>query len=316
MGDLDELFAEVEVELGGETDVADADPDDTPDVEVDGDDGTIEDDADEPSEEPDGDDESDDEPVEGSEGFDWEAYADQLVPIVVQGETKMVPLGELRSGYMRQDDYTRKTQEVASERDAARWARDVMAALESDPQETILSFARHFGLLDEQAPQPQFDLNEIDEDLRPLVEMNQQLQQKIAELESQVNTSNQSFEMQRQEQLVAEIKSELSTLKSRYGDEFDERSTLEYARDYNLPLEKAHLLRMAERQSQTAQTQQRVSSQVAEHAGKRKSTASERRTAKKRQASGVGTGSYNAADVSVDEFNDIGELFEIVLGES
>ncbi len=41
---------------------------------------------------------------------------DTPVPVQVGGKTENVTLGELRKGYLRQADYTRKTQEVATER--------------------------------------------------------------------------------------------------------------------------------------------------------------------------------------------------------
>jgi hypothetical protein len=44
--------------------------------------------------------------------------ADTMVEVVIGGETKQVPLKEALAGYQRQEDYTRKTQEVAAAREA------------------------------------------------------------------------------------------------------------------------------------------------------------------------------------------------------
>lgn len=48
-----------------------------------------------------------------------------------------VPLAELKNGYLRQDDYTRKTQELAVLRKEAEDALTLWKALQSDPQGTL-----------------------------------------------------------------------------------------------------------------------------------------------------------------------------------
>ncbi len=57
--------------------------------------------------------------------------------VVVNGETQTVSLEELRSGYMRQADYTQKTQELATQRGEAERALTLVRALEEQPVETI-----------------------------------------------------------------------------------------------------------------------------------------------------------------------------------
>lgn len=85
--------------LEGETD-----SDETPDEEEGG-----------PSSEDDADQDTD---VAEEDDADAEFDGDQLIPVA--GQDEKVPLKELQAGYLRQRDYTRKTQELAEERKASR----------------------------------------------------------------------------------------------------------------------------------------------------------------------------------------------------
>jgi len=59
---------------------------------------------------------------------------DTTVDVVVDGETETVPLSELKKGYSRQADYTRKTQALAEERKALRSQveAEALAAVQQD----------------------------------------------------------------------------------------------------------------------------------------------------------------------------------------
>ena len=54
-----------------------------------------------------------------AEASEESAEDDQLVTIKVDGQEIQVPLSELKNGYQRQADYTRKTMEVSEQRKAA-----------------------------------------------------------------------------------------------------------------------------------------------------------------------------------------------------
>ena len=54
--------------------------------------------------------------------------------VKIDGAESEVTLEELRDGYQRQADYTRKTQELSAERDRLRQAEAIASALESDPE--------------------------------------------------------------------------------------------------------------------------------------------------------------------------------------
>lgn len=71
--------------------------------------------------------------------FDLDAYGDKIVKVKVDGQELEVPVRDLRDGYMRQADYTRKTQEAAE-------ARRLWDAFQADPQTTLEILNRQFAL--------------------------------------------------------------------------------------------------------------------------------------------------------------------------
>ena len=78
-------------------------------------------------------------------------YADYVVPVKVDGEELQVPLSEALSGYQRQADYTRKTQELSEQRQQMEFASSIQSALERNPEATIDLLARHYGISRQQA---------------------------------------------------------------------------------------------------------------------------------------------------------------------
>lgn len=79
--------------------------------------------------------------AEGAEGDPSESYR-----IKVQGEEREVTLDELISLAQMGDDYTRKTQELASEREALASLRALEQALQESPRETIEALQVALGL--------------------------------------------------------------------------------------------------------------------------------------------------------------------------
>jgi hypothetical protein len=80
--------------------------------------------------------------------------AQRYVRVKVDGVDEEVPLREALSGYSRQADYTRKTQELAQQRQQAEYALTVQRALQSQPEETLRLLARQHGVQFEQSPPP------------------------------------------------------------------------------------------------------------------------------------------------------------------
>ena len=78
--------------------------------------------------------------------IDTDSYADKYVKLKVDGEELDVPLKEALSGYQRQADYTRKTQELSQQRQEVQFAAAIQQALDNDPQGTIKLLQEHYGI--------------------------------------------------------------------------------------------------------------------------------------------------------------------------
>lgn len=81
--------------------------------------------------------------------------ANRYVRVKVDGVDEEVPLSEALKGYSRNADYTRKTQELAQQRQQAEYALAVERALKAQPEETLRLLARQYGVNFEQSPPPQ-----------------------------------------------------------------------------------------------------------------------------------------------------------------
>lgn len=249
----------------------------------------------------------------GTEGetasWDWSEYSDRMVPIKVDGEETLVPLKELRDGYMRQADYTRKTQSLSDLERTAQWGQDVQRAFDQDPMGTLEAFARAYGLLDQQPQQDGPNLDEIDEDIRPWAE-------KATAAERQLAQMQQRLEQLEMERLKSDVMSEVNALKSRFGDTFDSVEVLRNAAAKNMSLEDSYWNLMGQRSYQQQQNISQSDAAAARAAEEQRKADSERKQTQKRQASSTQTGSYRADDVPVDDFNTITELYEKLLASS
>lgn len=76
--------------------------------------------------------------------------ATKHVRIKVDGEETSVPLSELTQGYQRQSDYTRKTQELAQQRQEAEAAIQLQRAFQANPGMTVQILAQRSGVSVEQ----------------------------------------------------------------------------------------------------------------------------------------------------------------------
>jgi len=144
-------------------------------------------------------------PTESYEYVDTSAFDGKYVKVKVDGEELDVPFNEALQGYQRQADYTRKTQELASQREQFQFAQTLQQALESDPQGTLQVLSRHYGVAaaqqmvaDAQPETPQFD---------------DPLEQRVWEAEQRL----QQYETERANE---QLQREISRLQSTY-DDFD-----------------------------------------------------------------------------------------------
>ena len=130
--------------------------------------------------------------------------------VKIDGAEHQVTLEELQQGYQRQADYTRKTQELASERQRLQQAEPIVAALKADPQGTLDALGGALGV--QGNPGTQDDMSWEDED--PTT-------QRVAQLEAQVAYQAKTHRQQA-------LDKEVTRLKGVYG-EFDERELFQHA---------------------------------------------------------------------------------------
>lgn len=149
------------------------------------------------------------------ETWDWAEYGDRQVTVKVDGQEQAVPLKEALDGYSRQSDYTRKTQELAAERQRLAQAEAIYQALEADPEGTMQALQEAFGM----GVNPG-QADESDEWADPT-------EQRIAALEAQIAAQQEAARQ-------AAIDQEIVGLKKTYGD-FDESTLLAHAVKYQIP---------------------------------------------------------------------------------
>ncbi len=151
--------------------------------------------------------------VEVSEEPSGETYA-----VKVDGEEQEVSLDELRDGYQRQSDYTRKTQELASERKRLQQAEAIVSSLEADPDGTLSALADAFGVqMGSPVNQSSNESYQSDwDDSQP-----DPTEQRIAQLETQLA---QQARLQRRQQTEKQVEG----LKEQYGD-FDAQELYQHA---------------------------------------------------------------------------------------
>jgi len=159
------------------------------------------------------------EPVESTDNLETstEVPEEPAYIVKIDGEEAQVSLEELQNGYQRQSDYTRKTQEIAAERDRLQQAEAIVSALEHDPEGTLQTLAHSFNVAPTTGQQVSDDeYAEVDP-----------TQQKLAELESKIARQEQMERVQR-------VEREVSTLQEKYG-EFNREELLNHALKNGIP---------------------------------------------------------------------------------
>ena len=145
-----------------------------------------------------------------------EVQQEPAYTVKIDGEEQQVSLEELQNGYQRQADYTRKTQEIAVERERLQQAEAIVSALENDPSGTLQTLARSFNVDTFDQPQTNEDGYELDATEKKLVE----LESKLAK--------------QEQAQRVQQVEREVDTLQEKYG-EFNRKELLNHALKHGIP---------------------------------------------------------------------------------
>jgi hypothetical protein len=142
------------------------------------------------------------------EYVDPNAFDGKYVKVKVDGEELDVPFNEALQGYQRQADYTRKTQELASQREQLQFAQTLQQALETNPSATIELLTRHYGadtanqmVADAGGVAPSVQVSEFDD---PLEQRIWETEQRIAQYE--------------QERASDQLQKEIGRLQSTYED--------------------------------------------------------------------------------------------------
>jgi hypothetical protein len=156
------------------------------------------------------------EAVETPEGGELEAPArsyvevddedNRYVPVKVDGEDIEIPFSELKRGYSRQEDYTRKTQETAKLRDEAKIGLQLQQALQANPELTLRILSDQYGINfappppAAEAQRPEFD-DPLEEQIWTERQARLALEERLAqrdadaELSSAVNGLKQQFNL-------------------------------------------------------------------------------------------------------------------------
>ena len=137
------------------------------------------------------------------EYLDTDSYAGHHVRLKMDGQEVEVPLSEALSGYQRQADYTRKTQELAEQQRAAQFGLTLQQALENNPAETL-------RILQTQYTQPEPEPEQTWDD----------------PAEARYHELGQRMERFEAAQAQWELRQAIGVLQERYGEEFNPRDVV------------------------------------------------------------------------------------------
>jgi len=210
-------------------------------------------------------------------------FGDKYVSVQVNGEDVRVPLKEALSGYQRQADYTRKTQELSEQRRQFQFGAALQEALQNNPKETLDLLSKHYGT----AEQPSADEELL---LDPVEKQYKQLEQRV-----------QAFEQQK---AMEELERTVEALQNRYGSDFDANEVVAKALALgSTDLENVYKSIAFDKVYEDAQVVRTLREKKAQEAAQI--------TQAKRQASVTGTStSSSTADVSAKPITSLRDAFE------
>ena len=210
-------------------------------------------------------------------------FGDKYVSVQVNGEEVRVPLSEALSGYQRQADYTRKTQELGEQRRQVQYGAALQEALQNDPRGTLELLSQHYGT-------GQTTSEEEDLYVDPVEKQYRQLDQRL-----------QAFEQQK---AMDQLEKTVASLQTRYGSDFDSDEVISKA----LAMGSSDLEAIYK---QIAFDRVYEDATVVRQLREKKATENTQITNAKRQASVVsGASSSKNADVSSKPITSLREAFE------
>jgi len=152
-----------------------------------------------------------------------EEPASDTYSVKVDGSEEQVSLDELRDGYQRQSDYTRKTQELASERKRLEQAEAIVSSLESDPEGTLIALGDAFGVERMNRTPAPVQREESYEDSweQPEERQSDATTERISQLEARLAVQDRLHRRQ-------EVEKQVETLQTEYGT-FDPSDLFQHA---------------------------------------------------------------------------------------
>ena len=139
--------------------------------------------------------------------------------VKIDGEEHQVTLNELQSGYQRQSDYTRKTQELARERERLAQGEAIVQALESDPQGAVTALADAFGVgITGNLSNTTGMVEDVDMDPD---------ESRLRRIESSIEDQNRAWRQQN-------LQGELSTLEQKFNAPIDQNALFAHALKHSI----------------------------------------------------------------------------------
>jgi hypothetical protein len=210
-------------------------------------------------------------------------YGDKYVSVSVGGEELQVPLKEALSGYQRQADYTRKTQELSEQRKQVQYGVALQEALQNDPNGTLALLSQHYGVAQQPSEEEELYMDPVEKQYR-------QLDQRLAAFE--------------QQKAMDQLERTVQSLQTRYGSDFDASEVVAKA----LALGSSDLEAVYK---QVAFDRLYEDASAVRHLREKKAQEQTQVTQAKRQASVVSSGSSaSSADVSAKPITSLRDAYE------
>lgn len=256
---------------------------------------------------------------ETTQGWNWQEHASNQIPLKIDGEEVSVPLEELRNGYMRQADYTRKTQEVAEVQKLADWAREFQDRFSQDPHGMVRMLSAALGDNPEyqEQPDPFSDIIANDPELAPFAQTIQQQQAMIAELRQELATlggktikTESEIQLQKNVELVRQ---EIQQVKNQFED-FDEMQVLPIAAETGMDLTTSYYIWKGNQAVNNVQSSDALAGGNQGQPETPQNSPMKKVSSEKKQAVKPVTNSRFSGEPSTDgeQYDTFAELFEIV----
>lgn len=148
--------------------------------------------------------------------LDFSALEGQFARLKVGDEEIEVPATELPQWAMRQADYTRKTQELAQQREQLQFWQTVDQAMKANPAETLAYLQKQFGV-------DATSVEETDDDDTWVDPVEKAVQQKLEAFQQQLAPV---LEYTSRQQAIEYVDTVVKGMQQKYGDDFNVQEVL------------------------------------------------------------------------------------------